>query len=356
MMPCTTTDRPQQQDCKSKEWWGAQKEIWKLEQNIIASLVHINPEPALDQSVIGDNLLFHLVRDDHHDIFSFSSKPELYGGVDVSFPESDNERAVAVYVIIDKRSMEVVYHDHEYFRLQVPYIKSFLAFREIEPLELMIKRQKDRDPDMTPLAILVDGNGILHARHAGIACFLGVRTGIPTIGVGKKLYYEAGWTRENLAENLDDFLGQLHKTIGSSEFLAPQLSRYRGLIMKKTCSKPFEQNATTCIDRPSVMKDLASFCNGIGIKLSGDSDRFPVLACALVGHGGQIAASATSQPTTGTQNPIFISVGHKISLQRAVQICASLSMARIPEPVRQADLMGRNLLRKRPHSNSSNNG
>jgi deoxyribonuclease V len=35
--------------------------------------------------------------------------------------------------------------------------------------------------------MLVDGSGILHQRHAGIASHLGVAAGLPTVGVTKKL-------------------------------------------------------------------------------------------------------------------------------------------------------------------------
>ena len=39
-----------------------------------------------------------------------------------------------------------------------------------------------------PQVILVDGNGILHTRGFGLASHLGVLSGIPTIGVGKKVF------------------------------------------------------------------------------------------------------------------------------------------------------------------------
>ena len=130
--------------------------------------------------------------------------------------------------------MKVVYHDHEFFTLNVPYIPTYLAFREIHPLEKLVHKQVQQRPEITPQAILVDGNGILHPRHAGIACFLGTRTNIPTIGIGKSLLYEGGWTRENLADNLDTFLKDVCDVIHQNPTtLAQQLQRYRGCILKK---------------------------------------------------------------------------------------------------------------------------
>jgi deoxyinosine 3'endonuclease (endonuclease V) len=345
-----------------------------LEQEIVASLVQVETDPPVDNLVISDNPLFHLMRDDHHDVFSFSSKPELFGGVGVSFPCEEegvtttikNQQAVAAYVIVDRRTLEVVYHDHEYFVFDIPYMPAYLAFREIAPLQVLIHRQAQKRPDLTPQAILVDGNGILHPRHAGIACFLGTRTNIPTIGIGTSLLYEGDWwTGETLNYTVDNFLKELHDAIDQNpQTLAPHLSRFRGLIMKKTgedpttCSSSSSSNdyvppAVAAIpqafDRNKILQDLAPFCNGVAIPLKGEKDdtRFPFLGCALVGHGGQIAPSSRTSPVAGTAEPIFVSVGHKISLPRAVQITASLSMARVPEPVRQADLYSREMLRKK---------
>ena len=75
-----------------------------------------------------------------YDDSSHSFKCELYGGVDVSFlgennkndGAADEEIAVAVYVIMRER--EIVYRSYEYFSISVPYVSSFLSFREIDPL------------------------------------------------------------------------------------------------------------------------------------------------------------------------------------------------------------------------------
>lgn len=416
----TSTQQAQQQ-CSSTPGAGnnrkkktlglaAQKEIWNLEQEVIAALVRVEPDPPVDTSVIANDN-FHLVRDNHKDIFSFSTSPELYGGVDVSFSvaveqddadddansgtpqneqqEAEDEQAVAVYVVVDRRTMKVVYHDHLFFDLHIPYIPTYLAFREIAPLEELVQRQIQCRPEMTPNAILVDGNGILHPRHAGIACFLGTRTDIPTIGIGKSLFHQGGWTRESVDEALDAFIRKIHRTVGdsSNKHLAEVLSRYRGLIMKKTKGDdPLNVNGggdmetttmspteKTAFDRKQALQDLAPYSSGLGIpltvagadskphanKMDDDDDldalRFPVLGCALVGHGGQIAATTHSQPHSGSSKPIFVSIGHKMSLQEAVQVTASLSMARVPEPIRQADALGRQLMRQRAAAKVASN-
>lgn len=141
-------------------------EVWRLEQEIIASMVQVEDDPPLDISIIPDNPLFHVLKDDHCDVYSFSSKPELYGGVDVSFFENGVD-AVAVYVVIDKRTMTVVYKDYSYFKLQIPYVPTYLAFREITPLQTLVHRQVESYPNFTPKAILVDGY-VNHTSARGI--------------------------------------------------------------------------------------------------------------------------------------------------------------------------------------------
>ncbi|EDR23755.1 endonuclease V, putative [Entamoeba dispar SAW760] len=57
----------------------------------------------------------------------------------------------------------------------------------------------------------------------------------------------------------------------------------------------------------------------------------------------------------GSINPIVVSCGHKVSLSTAVIICKECCLHKIPEPIRLADLISRNLLRNEgllPHMNS----
>ena len=339
--------------------------MWKLEQEVIGAFVRVHQDPPHDTSCVEENSLFHVVPENHKDVYSFSSKPELYGGVDVSFPTNDDDEAVAVYVVIDQRTMKVVYESHEYFTLDIPYIPGFLAFREIAPLQRLVLEQIEKFPNFTPKAILVDGNGILHPRHAGIACFLGTRTDIPTIGIGKTLMTVSGWTRGLVDKKVLKFVRDVHSMVGSSPPpLAKALLHHRGTVIQKRpaivsandgCGDTDMKSPISGLDLKQALQDLAAYCNGLAIPLSnnvvrkGETGplRFPVLGCALVGHGGNTSGTTQSRPRAGSSRPIYVSVGHGMSLQEAVQIVTSLSIHRIPEPVRQADLLGREMMRRR---------
>ena len=326
-----------------------QKEEWTKEQLSIASQVVIIPDPPYRGCRFQSIPLLPLDTSSI-DKDSSSNPPLYYGGVDVSFPCDDKDPSVAVYVIVEYPTCRVVYQDFEYFTLTMPYIPSFLAFREIDPLERLIAKQRTLQPELTPKAILVDGNGLLHPRKAGIACFVGVRTGLPTIGVGKTLYYEGKLNKVVVLRELEE---SLHDA--SQELVAQQPCHGKLLgdvVLMDSQSIPKQANpldapkssaGSSTLDRGSLVKDLSTVCRGLAVPLTNEEG--DVLACALVGHGGLIRAKSSSSQKGGTKNPIYISIGHNISLKESVQVCASLSLAKIPEPVRQADLIGRELLR-----------
>ena len=63
---------------------------------------------------------------------------------------------------------------------ELPYIPGLLSFREL-PAILAALQRLPTPPDL----VLCDGQGRAHPRRFGIACHLGVTTGLATIGVGK---------------------------------------------------------------------------------------------------------------------------------------------------------------------------
>lgn len=200
-------------------------------------------------------------------------KPRLkyIGGVDISFSKNTDE-AIASLVVLNYPDLKVIYKKFSHVTMTLPYIPGFLAFREVDFLIALIDEMKNSQyAKIIPQVILVDGNGILHQRGFGLACHLGVKIGIPTIGVAKKLFFLDGLTKEKIKKWTNEHL-----------------------------KNP-----------------------GDVVKLKGDSG---------VIHGAIIKS------TEDTSQPVYISPGHKISLETAIEIVKACCLYRVPEPIRQADL------------------
>ncbi|XP_022092344.1 endonuclease V-like isoform X4 [Acanthaster planci] len=125
------------------------------------------------------------------------------GGVDVSFVKTSSTLACASLVVCDYPDLKVIYSDCELVHLDTPYIPGFLAFREVNFFLNLLHKLRDKEPNLMPQVILVDGNGILHPRGFGIASHLGVLSGIPCVGVAKTLMQVDGIAKnEQFAEKV----------------------------------------------------------------------------------------------------------------------------------------------------------
>lgn len=217
------------------------------------------------------------------------------GGVDISFDSADPsaERAVASLVVCQFPSMKVVYRKFAESSMTLPYIPGFLAFREVQPLVHLVQElQAAAASDSSlpvPQLILVDGNGMLHPRAFGLACHLGVLLDLPTIGVAKKLF---------------------------------------------------------CISNDGITHELVEQLRASKLHCGGD-------VAELVGTNTGKIWGAVMQSTDDSSNPIFVSVGHRMSLDTATKLVALCCQYRIPEPVRQADLLSRDYLRNYPRNYAS---
>ena len=109
--------------------------------------------------------------------------PKRVGGVDVSYPRPD--WGVAAYALVETDSGRMVWSKVVRRRVVFPYISTFLTFRELPILLDLI--DEVRSAGQLSDVLLVDGSGILHPRHAGVATHLGVVAAMPTVGVTKKL-------------------------------------------------------------------------------------------------------------------------------------------------------------------------
>jgi endonuclease V len=126
-----------------------------------------------------------------------------------------------------------------------------------------------------PQVLILDGNGIIHPRACGVACQLGVVTGIPSFGCAKKLLVFDGLDLDTIVASFD-----------------------------------------------RADKRWAD--------IRGDSGKL---------HGRAFKFDQAS-------DPIFVSAGHKISLETCQIICDRTAISREPEAVNQSDLLGRDWLNK----------
>ncbi len=109
--------------------------------------------------------------------------PELVAGLDVAYAGDGGgtrDLVAAAVVVLDARSLRPVERAGAVGRATFPYVPGLFAFRELPVLVEALERLHHL-PDL----LLCDGQGLAHPRRFGLACHLGVLTGLPTAGVAK---------------------------------------------------------------------------------------------------------------------------------------------------------------------------
>ena len=101
-------------------------------------------------------------------------------GVDVGFEEQGTVTRAGV-AVLHYPSLELV--DYVIVRQPtcMPYIPGLLSFRECPAIVSALESLTSK-PDL----LLCDGQGLAHPRRFGLACHIGIVTGIASIGVAKK--------------------------------------------------------------------------------------------------------------------------------------------------------------------------
>ncbi len=130
------------------------------------------PTFTLQEAREVQNLLQKKVR-----IVPVEHEPRYVAGVDAAFSEDRVFAAACLFRFQDLTLWEQASLSR---KLSFPYVPGFLSFRE-GPAIIAALDRLSRRPDL----ILVDGQGIAHPRGFGIASYLGVLTGVPTIGCAK---------------------------------------------------------------------------------------------------------------------------------------------------------------------------
>lgn len=93
-----------------------------------------------------------------------------------------NDEIISCIVVCDYKTMKVVEEQYAVEKSTIPYIPGYLGYREV-PVAIKAFHKLENKPDI----VLFDANGILHPRRFGAASQFGLLTGIPTIGIAKKL-------------------------------------------------------------------------------------------------------------------------------------------------------------------------
>ncbi|POY71768.1 hypothetical protein BMF94_5129 [Rhodotorula taiwanensis] len=236
------------------------------------------------------------------------------GGVDISFRNGSGEQGIAALSILSFPDLRVIKTLSKVVDLSsTPYVHSYLSFRESD-LFVSLLEEARKDPDTpTPQVLFVDGNGRWHPRQAGSAVAVGVKSGLPTIGVAKEFH--------PLHIALDSRHGEAAASF-SSPSASPDCLRSQKK-MRKACQELLSQRGDwLALPAPPQGEETAT----------GDvaSESYEAWGAALL-----------NSPAKGSLNPIFVSPGHRLSLRTCVLLTLACTRdGKIPEPIRSADLYG----------------
>ena len=101
----------------------------------------------------------------------------LVAGADATFLE---DTAVGAACLLTFPALEPVAEGRAIVEAPLPYRSGYLSFREGQALAEALLALPER-PDI----VLVDGQGIAHPKRLGLASFLGLVLGLPTVGCAK---------------------------------------------------------------------------------------------------------------------------------------------------------------------------
>jgi len=118
------------------------------------------------------------------DLSNFYGEPRYVVSLDLGYINGPPDISIATACLFDLEENKVLSLAISVVPIFMPYIPTYLAFRELPAALLALEKILDvRYPDI----IAVDGQGILHPRKFGIASHIGVITNIPSIGIAKSI-------------------------------------------------------------------------------------------------------------------------------------------------------------------------
>lgn len=197
----------------------------------------------------------------------------------------ERDKMLGCLTVLDlEKGLNPIYSECIEFHVTFPYIPGFLAYREGPVVIELYMKFKEANPTINIDLLLVDGSGEWHPRAAGLACYVGLKINIPCVGVSKT-FLNCGSEhngKDVIAESQNKLRNHGDVQILSHQF--PDGFEIRCGVMRTTSSSPFK--------------------------------------------------------------PIYISVGHMINLESAIELIKPLCQFREPEPLRLADRISRKEIKK----------
>lgn len=275
----------------------------------------------------------------------------LVGGVDISFVENSDAACAALVVCAyppaADGSMRVVHELMQMVTLTEPYVPGFLAFREVPHLLRLIDEVRAKTPQFTPQLIMVDGQS---ARDGQRQRQRESRRTAPIDAVRCVMWLRSLCTGNGMLHPRGSHTSRAGNACQCSR--APSFPRQRSLRRGVCAVRRF---GLAC--QLGVLADVPTL--GIGKNLHMidglERDAVDAEAARCLQRGGQsfplVGDSGTTwgacvRSTDSARNPIFVSIGHRISLDTAVRLAHACCQHRIPEPVRLADLRSREFIRQ----------
>lgn len=216
-------------------------------------------------------------------------------GLDISFSTVSDNKAVVCGVLFEYPSLVKIKSYDAVVELQMDYISGLLGFREIPHFMHILNEFEVNYPSIMEnkqdILLMVDGNGLWHPRLFGSASHIGVISGYPSVGISKKrvFFSDPTFPRD------DPFV---------------EVGEWRPIYLQKTTDNPFGEV-------PLSLKDIID---------------------------GVCPVAAVMRPSQSMHYQ-YVSVGHQISLNTAMTIIKTCCLNRTPEPIRQADLHSREVIR-----------
>lgn len=131
------------------------------------------PTTTCEARAIQERLRVQVVRRDE------LTQVRRVAGLDVGFPGGGSETRAGV-AILSFPALQLLESASVRRRTVFPYVPGLLSFREAPALLEALASLSE-----APQLLLCDGQGYAHPRRFGLACHLGVLTGLPSIGVAK---------------------------------------------------------------------------------------------------------------------------------------------------------------------------